>query len=442
MESVSLYSEARNEYLKQLSTWIVPPTVEFFRKEYSQIVGRVGHKQAMAHFQEFCASVPKWNQDIIEININLLLENCRCDYIEDLMTAVFIAHTKMLTAIRVNSKQKKLKITLPKLDHFLHRIFIECARAFWKAPFLFNEELQPIERQKNILQLESITTEALSGAVRSLLPVKTILRDYMNDEDDSSSSSSSESEDEVPPPSKKGKTQVFKDSSDDEPERKPEPIAELLPQIAAAEITDNTPIGSIVKKEQLTRIQPILDALEGGHAEALEDKKTPVTIEKVDTPPEISKPLVSEHSVHTEIKSNSVILQKDPEYEPEPEQQTLANPNPPKLIIDTAPTVHFTPYDTVFDENTSNISEIRYSPKVSVEDKPPSNWGLFEDDDDQQPGPKLTISDVSSSLAGDDEIVDLDAPILPTQKPESPMPILPDDIDEPLTVSGDFEELS
>jgi hypothetical protein len=138
----------------------------------------------MGEFQTMCAEIPRWNQDVIEANIATMLDSCRCDYIEDLMTAVFIAHTKMLTAIRVNSQQKKLQITLPKLDHFLHRVFTECARSFWKAPFLFSEEYSPVERQKNILQAETLCAEALSSAVRSLLPVKNILRDYLKEDDD------------------------------------------------------------------------------------------------------------------------------------------------------------------------------------------------------------------------------------------------------------------
>ena len=134
----------------------------------------------MRAFQAFCAEVPRWNQDIIEKNINTILDNCRCDYVEELMTAVFVAHTKMLTAIRVSTRQKKLSITLPKLDHFLHRVFVECARSFWKAPFLFADDISMIERQKNVLQAETMCTEAVSGAVRSLLPVKNILRDYLD----------------------------------------------------------------------------------------------------------------------------------------------------------------------------------------------------------------------------------------------------------------------
>jgi hypothetical protein len=87
MESISLYSEARNEYLKQMASWLSSPIVEFFRTEYQKIA-------TMNGFQAWCADVPKWNQDVIETNVSKILDSCRCDYVEELMTAVFIAHTK------------------------------------------------------------------------------------------------------------------------------------------------------------------------------------------------------------------------------------------------------------------------------------------------------------------------------------------------------------
>ena len=80
MDSVSLYGEARNEYLKQLSTWVCGPLVEFFRKEYSACITRAG-KRCMAEFQDYCSTVPRWNQDVIDANVGVLLDNCRCDYV-------------------------------------------------------------------------------------------------------------------------------------------------------------------------------------------------------------------------------------------------------------------------------------------------------------------------------------------------------------------------
>ncbi len=351
MESVSLYSEARNEYLKQLATWIVPPLVEFFRKEYDRIA-KIEGRRVMSAFQSWCSEVPRWNQDVIDSHVEDLLTSCRCDYVEDLMTAVFIAHTKMLTAIRINSRQKKLQITLPKLDHFLHRIFVECARAFWKAPFLFSEDLPIIDRQKNILQAESMCTEAIGGAVRSLLPIKSILRDnLLEDEEDI-------------PKKKKVKEESDSDSdSEDELER----VEELVKP-------------KVEEKPVMTEVEEPLkiEQIEEPPKTVVEPPKTvvePLKIEQIEEPPKIEEPKIdvkpvdpvksSESELPTSLKP--VQVSKEPTPVQLIKEDTPALPSS-EVVIDTEPAVRFSPYDVVFDENKPDVSEMRYVPKMSIED--------------------------------------------------------------------------
>jgi len=133
----------------------------------------------MALFQNECEEIARWNSDRIHDEVRVLIEKTGCDYMEELMTAVFIAHTKVLTAVRLSKKQQELSITVPKLDHFIHRVFRETARCFWKTPFLFHDIGGVIDRQKNILQIEALATEAITTAVRTLLPVKQILQRYL-----------------------------------------------------------------------------------------------------------------------------------------------------------------------------------------------------------------------------------------------------------------------
>jgi hypothetical protein len=143
---------------------------------------------------------------------------------------------------------------------------------------------------------------------------------------------------------------------------------------------------------------------------------TSFIVEKTDAPPALSIPPESSHSVDaTSGKPEIVHLEKS---------AIEAEHAAPSLMIDTEPAVHFTPYDTVYDERTSSVSEIRYAPKISVEDKPESNWGMEDD------VPKIAIMGGGSSIAADD-IIDLDA-----------RPVTPD-IDAPLVSNSlDFEELS
>lgn len=191
MENVATYSEARSEYTKQLATFIVPSLVSWFQQLWAR--NAINKQQCLSLFQTECEEIARWNQDRIHDEVRVLIERTGCDYMEDLMTAVFIAHTKVLTAVRLSQKQKKLSITVPKLDHFVHRVFRESARSFWKSPFLFMDVGAVVDRQKNVLQIEALATEAITTAVRSLLPVKQILQDYLEDD------GQEEIEDEVVP---------------------------------------------------------------------------------------------------------------------------------------------------------------------------------------------------------------------------------------------------
>jgi Family of unknown function (DUF5764) len=457
METASLYSEARNEYLKQMATWIVPPLVEFFRTQYNTLYEKEG-KKVMGAFQTYCSEVPRWNQDVIDANINIILDNCRCDYMEELMTAVFIAYTKMLTAIRINSKQKKLQITLPKLDHFLHRVFIECARSFWKAPYLFAHELAPIEKQKNILQAEQMCTDALSGAVRSLLPVKSILRDYLDDGEDADMVADVEKEldddadkddaepvetvDPAPLPQVKDvKIQTVPES----PTKGGDAVAAVSATPAVAVATVAAPVAPAVAVPAVAvatvaaPVAPVAPAAPvapvAPAAPAAPVSEAPVLIVEPAVAPTPEPALVVEPTVTPvpDTKSAPVVIEKlstspvPPTITPSahhvsnvavpPPVATVSKSDYENVMIDTEPAVHFSAYDTVFDETTSDISHIRHSPR------------------DSSIPPRLSFGQVSEALDSL-EIDDLE----PAAAVRAPTPV--DDIDAPLGSTDDFEVLA
>ena len=312
MDSVSTYSEARNEYLKQLSTWIVPYMIQHYRGVWADAFKVGGQQRVMVVFQENCAQVPKWNQDIIDSNISKLLDNCRCDYLEELMAAVFIAHTKVLIAIRVSSKHKKLQITLPKLDHFLHRVFSECARSFWKTPYLFLDDAKPIEMQKNLLQAEALCSESIATAVRSMLPIKSILNEYLSD-----------------------------DVMAAEPviEEGPASVAPPIEEKVAAAVAE--PEGPISPVDEAVAAPVVQDT-----AEESEIKAVAIT----------SSDLVPEETVDESPKS----ILKAPI-----EQSGGSDESKEEIAIDTERSVHFGDYDNVFP--AGEPASFDYNPKTSEE---------------------------------------------------------------------------
>jgi hypothetical protein len=171
----SVYAEAKGEYTKQLILFIVPSFHRFFMTCLNQAYEEeANQKRQLWKFQELLSQISEWNVDKVQREIQKIITDIQCDYLEELVTAVFIAHTKVLTAIRIGNKNKRVQITIPKLDHFLHRSLSECSRLLWSSAYLFHNDLSPIEKQKNHRQIEGLLHEGVGQAIRGLLPVKNI----------------------------------------------------------------------------------------------------------------------------------------------------------------------------------------------------------------------------------------------------------------------------
>jgi hypothetical protein len=132
-------------------------------------------------FQNFITRIPKWNPVIIEKERARIVDKSSCSYLEDLVTCVHIIQLKVLTAIRVGQKQKKIDINIPKLDDFIHKVYIYVARKVYKNVYLFELNIPPLQVQKNYRELEIIIQECILNTVRDSIPVEAILRAYMDE---------------------------------------------------------------------------------------------------------------------------------------------------------------------------------------------------------------------------------------------------------------------
>ena len=235
---ISVYGEAKGEYTRQLCVFLTPCLESYMLEVLDEAkVQSTSPQKNLWHFQSLLQAIPDWNQDKVIRETEKIQKDCRCDYLEELLTAVFIAHTKVLSAIRLTTKQKKLQITIPKLEHFLHRVLSECARSLWTNAYLFAES-NSIEKQKNLRQVAGLIQEAILQAIRGLLPVKSILREYLHEDDDEvetpAASHAEEKEEEVEEKPVEEKPVEEKPVDEKPVEEKPveeKPVEEEKPQI-------------------------------------------------------------------------------------------------------------------------------------------------------------------------------------------------------------------
>lgn len=183
--NVSALHESKNEWGARLVTLLTPLIIDGYKSilEESIKLCRDNKEQDkyLMTFQNLISRIPKWNQQIVETERNRICEKSGCNYLEDLVTCVHIIQLKVLTAMRVGQKQKKIDISVPKLDEFIHKVYINVARKVYKNVYLFEIGIQPLQIQKNHRELEIIVQECILNTLRESIPVEAILKAYMDE---------------------------------------------------------------------------------------------------------------------------------------------------------------------------------------------------------------------------------------------------------------------
>jgi hypothetical protein len=81
----------------------------------------------------------------------------------------------------VGNKQKKIDISIPNLDHFIHKVYIHVARKVYMNVYLFEKNISPLQSQKNNRELEMVIQECILTAIRESIPTEAIIRAYMEE---------------------------------------------------------------------------------------------------------------------------------------------------------------------------------------------------------------------------------------------------------------------
>lgn len=350
-DSIGVYGEAKAEYTRQLCIFLVPALEGYYLDLLKETKDtEKDPRRVLWVFQDALKQFPDWNVDKVQRETEKIVTATKCDYMEEILTAVFIAHTKVLSAIRLTSRQKKLQITIPKLEHFLHRTMSECARLLWSNAYLFSENGTSVDRQKNLRQVEQLLHEGVLQSIRGMLPVKSILKEYLTDDTDD----------------------VLEATT-------PSAVAEAVAEAEADAEAELNAVPPVVHEENL--VAPVVD-LSGA------------TVAPEPTPEPAAEPTQEPTPVPVLVPLAEPTPVSAPTPTPVPEPAAPAvSPmtSAPLIIVDTEPpVVSFTGRDTVFDSENSENNTIRMSPRDADDDDDDAYAGGIEIDDS---APAMDIDD-------------------------------------------------
>lgn len=274
---LSNLQESRNEWCSRLVSIFTPLILggvkSLFNESWKLCIDNDEPNKYLMTFQNLLSRIPKWNNEIIEDERKRIIERSGCNYLEDLITCVHIIQLKVLTCIRVGNKQKKIDISIPKLDNFIHKVYINVARKVYSNVYLFDKNVSPLQLQKNNRELENIIQECILISIRESIPTEAIIRAYMDE--------SVEQEEEV----------IIEDVNEEEEKEQEEivvpttqtetinDIDEVVPEVVPA--IKNVDEEAVVTKLSFNDMDAILD--ESDNVKTIEAPKSIERLEEIST---------------------------------------------------------------------------------------------------------------------------------------------------------------
>jgi hypothetical protein len=175
--NVNVIVAAKEEYTKQLITILQPDIYEVIRNIFiNSQRNNIRRTLSYSNFQKELKNVPSWSNYTLEEYLQKI--NQKYPYLMDLITAIFVSHVKILACVRIKADDKSIKIKVPNLNNFLHKIVINVSEQVYYYPAV-------IDHDKD--KFFSIISGSITDAISNQVPIEYILNEYLSgafDEED------------------------------------------------------------------------------------------------------------------------------------------------------------------------------------------------------------------------------------------------------------------
>tara|TARA_Y100000389_G_scaffold205145_2_gene264089 strand:- start:16832 stop:18061 length:1230 start_codon:yes stop_codon:yes gene_type:complete len=178
-------SDAKKEYtqrlVRKLKTPFTKKIFSILKEVKDECVNMHEDDQILIYFQSRLEKIPEWDDLTIQQFTSSVIAQARCDYMEELLQAVFIIHTKILLVIQHHNSNKKSELKLPSIENFVFQSFINVARELWKYAYLFKDTNNSCDFQQNNNTCEERVSKSIEETIEDMLPVRELLVEHVRD---------------------------------------------------------------------------------------------------------------------------------------------------------------------------------------------------------------------------------------------------------------------
>ena len=222
--NINVLVAAKDEYTKQLVYLLSPEIYKVIHNIFLESQNMKKKRSiSLKNFQILLKKVPEWNDVMIDRNISDI--KSKIPFILDLITAIFVSHVKILGCVKLTKNKKSIKVKVPNINFFLHKIIIEISEHIYYNPDLI------LKKKDIVIQ---VISSIIENSLRNQIPIDKILTEYLSgvfdknkledSESDGGSDHESDLESEPEPDDKSDNSDV--EFNDDDKEIKEQKIKE------------------------------------------------------------------------------------------------------------------------------------------------------------------------------------------------------------------------
>jgi hypothetical protein len=190
---------AKTHLREHLVSLLVGPIGEGFWSIYDsakELCERNGQMdQVLRTFQNMLTRIPEWNEATLTTEVERIMAQTKCTYMDDLLMGVFISYMKAFANLHYRGPKTELKVDFerPTLQKFVHELYKQSARKFWQVAYVFKTVGVSTEQQaRNRQDIEKMIAECMEQVIRGFLPWEAIAKKYFNENDQEESESEEE----------------------------------------------------------------------------------------------------------------------------------------------------------------------------------------------------------------------------------------------------------
>lgn len=179
---------AKTHLRNHLATVVLPHVTDgiwsIYENAYALCQKNREVEQTLRTFQNLLTRVAVWTPDVLRQEVERIEAASKCEYLEELLTGVFLAYMRAFAAMQYRSSADAIEIEFdkPSLDTFVHELYKQVARGAWTHAYLFKTYGITSEQQaRNRKEIQQLLEDSLDTVIDSFLPWKDIAKNYFKE---------------------------------------------------------------------------------------------------------------------------------------------------------------------------------------------------------------------------------------------------------------------